>query len=146
MTAEVLWGVVVLALSLLAWGGQALSWAAPALAQAWGLTENEAAVEATFHADIRGEAAWDTLTLWTMPVAAVLLIAGSPTWGYVGLIAGGMYLYFAGRGITTRMVMQRRGIRIGSPANVRAAYALLTVWAVMAVVTLGLAVAALEST
>jgi hypothetical protein len=136
VSLQLVWGITVAALSLLAWGGQALSWLAPAVAERFGLTEHENAVEAAYHADIRGEAMWDTLSLWTMPVAGILLAAGVAEWAYFGLVGGGMYLYFAGRGVVTRVVMQRRGLRIGSPGNVRAAYLMLAVWGVMAVVVM----------
>ena len=42
---NVMWGIVVVLLSLLSWGGQALSWFAPTLAERWNLTEAEADVE-----------------------------------------------------------------------------------------------------
>jgi hypothetical protein len=140
-----LWGLVVIALSLLAWAGQAISWLAPSRAAAWSLTEDEDSVERVYHADIRGEAAWDTLTLWTMLAAGILLVADRPSWAYLGLVGGGMYLYFAGRGIFTRLVMQRRGYRIGSAQNVAVGYTFLIIWAVMAVITIVAAVVALAT-
>ena len=42
---ETLLGIVMLALSLLAWGGQAIVWFAPALGVKLGLSEAEADVE-----------------------------------------------------------------------------------------------------
>jgi hypothetical protein len=54
-----------------------------------------------------------------------------------------MYLYFAGRGILVRRVMQRRGIRIGSPDTLKVAYIFLTLWGLAAVITIVLAIAAL---
>ena len=144
MSLQLVWGLTVTALSLLAWGGQALSWLAPTTAERFGLTERENTVEPAYFADIRGEAMWDTLCLWTMPVAGALLVADVPEWAYFGLVGGGMYLYFAGRGIATRVALQRRSLRIGSPGNVRAAYALLVAWGVMSVVTIGAAIVALK--
>jgi hypothetical protein len=141
----VIWGIVVIVLSLLAWGGQAISWLSPATAERLSLTESEDTVEPVYHADIRGEALWDTLALWTMVVAGVLLVAGNEAWAYFGLVGGGMYLYFAGRGIVTRAAMQRRGFRIGTAQNVSAAYLLLSVMAVMAVITIAAAVIALPT-
>ena len=70
----VMWRVVVAFLSLLAWGGQALSWLSPSTAVRWNVMEAEEDVEPTFWADVRAEAAWDTLTLWIMVVAGVLII------------------------------------------------------------------------
>ncbi len=71
-------GVVVVALSLLSWGGQAISWLSPSTAVRLTLTEADGTVEPVCSADLRGEALWDTLTLWTMLVAGVLLIIDNP--------------------------------------------------------------------
>ena len=140
---QVAWGIIVTALALLAWGGQTLSWFAPGAAERLGLTERGQAVEPVFHADIRAEAAWDTATLWVMVVAGVLLSADVAAWAYFGLIGGGIYLYFGGRGIASRAAMQRRGFRVGDPKNVRVAYAMLAAWLLMAVVTVTAAVISL---
>ncbi len=130
------WGIVVIVLSVLAWGGQAISWFLPPTAERLSLTEPEADVEPAFYADVRGEALWDTLTLWVLVVAGVLLIAGNRAWPYFGLSGGGIYIDFAGRGLLTRRAMQQRGLRVGSAQNVKSAYLFLTVWGVMGLVTL----------
>ncbi len=141
---RILWGVVVVALSLLSWGGQALSLFAPSAAVRWKVMEAEEDVEPTFWADVRAEAFWDTLTLWTMVAAGVLLITDAAAWPYFGLVGGGMYLYFGGRGISARVAMSRRGLRIGAPENVRLGFVFSAVWAVMALVTIVAAVVSLE--
>ncbi len=140
---NVLTGIVIIALSLLAWGGQTVAWLAPAVATRYGLIESEDDVEPVFWADIRGEAAWDALTLWTMAVAGLLLTFDEPSWAYFGLVGGGMYLYFAGRGIFTRLAMLRRGHRIGAPAGVRVGLIFLGAWGVMAIAVIIGAAAAL---
>lgn len=141
---EVVWGIVVLALSLLGWGGQAVSLFAPSTAVRLSLMEAEQDVEPTYWADIRGEALWDLLTLWTMVVAGVLLILDEPGWAYFGLVGGGVFVYFAGRGISTRVAMRRRGFRVGSPTNLKLGYALLALWGVMGLVTIVAAVVSLQ--
>ena len=138
-------GIVVVVLSLLCWGGQVIAWLAPRTAVKLTLMEAEEDVEPTYWADIRGEAMWDSLTLWTLLVAGVLLIADNSVWAYFGLIGGGMYLYFAGRGILTRVAMQRRQFRVGKPQNVRLAYVLLAVWGAVAVITIVVAARALPT-
>jgi hypothetical protein len=142
---EILGGLVVVALSLLSWGGQVISWFAPATAVRLTLVEAEDTVEPTYFADVRGEALWDTLTLWTMVVAGVLLTLDVSAWAYFGLVGGGMYVYFAGRGIVTRRAMQQRGFRVGAAQNVRLGYLLLAVWGVMGCITIAAAVVALPS-
>ncbi len=121
-------GVVLLLLSLLAWIAQLLTAVAPALGARWGLTEAETEVDSTFYADVRAECLWDALSLWTLPLGAVLLILGEPSWAIFGLFGGGMYVYFAGRGVFQRLVMRRRGISVGKDSTARAAYLFLGLW------------------
>lgn len=142
---EIIWGVVIVALSGLAWGGQTIAWFAPETAVRLGLMEARDDVEPAYWADIRGEAAWDVFTLWTMLAAGILLIAAEPAWAYFGLVGGGVYVYFAGRGIFSRVTMQRKGLRIGTPKNLRLGYSLLTIWGVMGLVVIIAAVAALTT-
>jgi hypothetical protein len=137
---ELMWGIVIVVLGLLAWGGQAVSWFAPQAAARLGLAEPEDTVEGVFWADGRGEALWDIVTLWTLPLAGLLLIVGHEAWTWLGLVGGGMYVYFGGRGILTRMEMQRRDYRIGTPASVRVGLLALGVWTVAGAVTIAAAV------
>ena len=141
---SLVWGAVVVVLSVLSWGGQALSWFAPTTAVRWKLMEAEDDVDPAFWADVRAEALWDTFTLWTMVVAGVLLIADVDAWAYFGLVGGGMYVYFGGRGIFARAALARRGLRIGSRENVRLGYVFSAVWAVMALVTIAAAVRSIQ--
>ena len=142
---DIIWGVVMVVLAALCWGGQTVSLFAPTAAVKLTLTESEESVDPAYWADIRGEALWDFLTLWTLLVAGGLLIIDHTAWAYFGLVGGGMYVYFAGRGIVTRTEMQRRGVAIGTAANVRAAYLLLPIWGVMGLVTIVASVVALTS-
>ena len=137
------WGIVMVGLSLLCWGGQTIAWLAPEAAARWNLMEAEHDVEPAYWADIRGEAPWDALTLWTLVVAGTLLIVDNTAWAYFGLVGGGMYVYFAGRGILTRAAMRHRGLRIGAPKNVHVGFTMLAVWGLMGLITIVAAVAAL---
>jgi hypothetical protein len=132
---DVVWGLVIIALGLLAWVGQAVTWLAPERAAALSLAESEESVDAVYWADIRGEALWDAFTLWALPLAGVLLLAGHQAWTWLGLFGGGIYLYFGGRGLLTRLEMRRRGHRIGEPANVRLNLAMCLVWAIAGSIT-----------
>lgn len=140
---NLVWAIIVLIFSLIGWLGQVVSAFWPRTAVKLGLIEPEADVDPTFYADVRGEAYWDTLLLWTLPVAGLLLLLDNPSWAYFGLVGGGMYLYFAGRGILVRLVMQRRGVRIGKPETLRTVYVFLALWGLIATVTIVMAVAAL---
>lgn len=140
---NLIWGAILTIFSLLGWLMQAITTFLPKVAASLGLTEPESDVDPTFYADVRGEAIWDTMILWTLPVAGLLLILNISLWAYFGLAGGGMYLYFAGRGILTRLAMKRRGIRIGKPETLKAYYLFLSLWGLIAVVTIIMAVAAL---
>ena len=142
---HIVWGLVLVVLSLLCWGDQVIVWFAPSTAARLTLMESEDTVEPAYFADIRGEALWDALTLWTMLVAGVLLLLGEPAWAYFALAGGGMYVYFAGRGIFTRVALRRSGHRIGNAQNTRLGFALLTIWGVMALATITASVIALST-
>jgi hypothetical protein len=85
---------------------------------------------------------WDTFTLWTMVVAGVLPSVDSSAWPYFGLVGGGMYLYFGGRGLASRAAMRGQGLRIGAPENVRLGFVFSAIWSVMALITIIAAVIA----
>ena len=141
---DLFWGVVLIIFTLLVcWLGQTITAFSPKLAVKLALTEPESDVDPAFYADVRGEAIWDTMITWTLPVAGILLILNNTLWAYFGLVGGGSYLYLAGRGIAVRLAMQRRGIRIGKPGTLKLFYVFLTLWGLIAVVTIIMAVAAL---
>lgn len=142
---EIVAGLVILVVSLPCWIGQAISWFSPSTGERWGLTEAPESVESTYYGDIRGEALWDTFTLWTMPLAGLLLVLGNDAWPYFGLVAGGMYTYFGGRGVATRRAITKQGDRVGSPEDLRVAYAALMVWAVLGLAVILGSVAAIAA-
>lgn len=140
---NIIWGIILFIISSIGYFGQAITAFSPRTATKLGLTEPESDVDPAFYADVRGEAFWDTAILWTLPVAGVLLVLNRPVWVYFGLVGGGMYLYFAGRGIVVRRVMQRRGIRIGIPETLKVIYIFLALWGLAAVITMVMAISAL---
>ena len=137
---NLLWALVLIVFTLFCWLGQAMTAFVPRAAAKLGLSERESDVDEVFWADIRGEAMWDTLILWTLPVAGLLLLLKNPLWAYFGLVGSGMYLYFAGRGILTRLLMRRRGIRIGYPGTLKLIYMFLAIWGLIAIVTILMAI------
>jgi hypothetical protein len=141
---NIIWGAILIIFTgILCWLGQVINATSPTLAAKLGLAEPESDVDPTYFVDGRGEAIWDALILWMLPAAGLLLILNSPYWVYFGLIGGGMYLYFAGRLLIVRAMMQRRDIRIGKPGTVKLYNAVLILWGLIAIVTIIMAVAAL---
>ena len=70
-----------------------------------------------------------------------ILARPNPWWAYFGLVGGGMYVYFAGRGIVVRLAMQRSGIRIGAPKTVKLYLVVLGLWGIIGLVTIAMAMA-----
>ena len=93
---NIIWGVVLILFTLiLCWLGQVINAIAPNFAAKIGLAEPEADVDPTYFIDGRGEAIWDALILWVLPVAGILLLIDNPAWAYFGLVGAGIYLYFS---------------------------------------------------
>ena len=139
------WGIILIIFTLLmGWLMQVIVTVSPSFASKFGLIEPKSGVDPTFYIDAQGEAIWDALSLWVLPVAGIMLLIESPYWAYFGLVGGGMYVYFAGRGIVVRRMMQRRGISIGKPDTLKLFYAFLILWGLIGLVTIYLAVADLS--
>ena len=141
---DIIWGILLIVFGLIAWGGQVLSALTPKFAEKLGLIEPEADVDTAFYADARGEARWDSITLWTLPFAGILIILNSPLWIYFGLVGGSMYLYFAGRAIFTRLELRRHGVHIGKPELLKMYYIFVTLWGLIGLATIIKAVKALS--
>ena len=142
---NVIWGIVLVSVTLKCWIGQIIIAFSPKAAVKIRITEPESDMDPTFFADHRGGAIWDALSLWILPVAGILLILNNQLWPYFGLVGGGMYLYFTGRGIITRLTLQRQGIQIGRSRTLKLNYLILTLWGLIAIVTIIMAVATLTS-
>ena len=144
---NIIWGVVLVLFTLiLCWLGQVINATSPTLAIKLGLAEPESDVDPTYFVDGRGEAIWDALILWILPVAGILLLLDNPSWAYFGLVGGGIYLYFSGRMLIVRLLMKRHDIRIGKPETMKLYNAILILWGLIALVTIVLAAATLTGT
>jgi hypothetical protein len=141
---NMVWGIIIVVFGLLGWLGQAVTLFSPKVAAQLGLSESESDVDPAFWADVRGEALWDTLILWTLPAAGILLLVNNPWWAYFGLVGGGMYLYFAGRGILTRLAMRRRGVRSGMPEKLKGFLVFLSLWGSIGLITIMMAIGELS--
>jgi hypothetical protein len=133
---DIIWGILLIVFGFIAWGGQVLSALTPRYAQRIGLMEPKEDVEPAYYADARGEAKWDSLTLWTLPFAGILIILNSQLWIYLGIIGGSIYLYFAGRAILTRIELNKRGVRIGKPELLKTYYIFASLWGLIGLATI----------
>lgn len=136
---EIVWGVVLILLGGVAWFGQLICALSPRLGIKWGLTEAAADTERVLFIEGRGEAIWDALIIWTLPLCGVLLMIEHPFWPYAGLIGGGSYLYFSGCVIATRIILQKNKVSIGSKNSIKLAYTFGLLWAMTAFITIVMA-------
>ena len=144
---NLIWGAILIIFTgVLCWLGQVINALSPTIAARLGLNEPEADVDPVYFVDSRGEAIWDAMILWILPVAGLLLILNNSWWVVFGLVGGGMYLYFAGRLFLVRRAMQKHDIRIGKPETVKLYNAVLILWGLLAMVTIIMAVNALPLT
>ena len=138
-------GILILVLGLIAWVGQTLAFLVPSVAMKLGVLEPESEVDPTLHImEAKAEGLVDLLLTWTLPAAALLMILNHPLWPYLGLFGGGVFLYFSGLIILSRVFLKRAGKRVGSPASERAAYLFGCLWALAAFTMIGLAASRLS--
>ena len=140
---NLIWGIILVSITLKCWIGQIIIAFTPKIAEKIKIIESESDMDPTFFLDMRGTAIWDAISLWTLPLAGILLILNNNLWTYFGLIGGGMYLYFVGRGIASSLTMQRHGIKIGRSKKLKVKYMILTLWGFIAIVTIIMAIATL---
>ena len=133
---NLIWGIILVSVTLKCWIGQIIIAFSPKVAAKIKIIEPESDVNQTFFADMRGEAIWDAITLWILPFSGMLLVLNNSLWTYFGLVGGGMYLYFVGRTITSHLIMQRHGIHIGRSKKLKVKYIILTLWGLVAVITI----------
>lgn len=133
-------GILVLALGLIAWVGQTLSFFVPSAAVRLGVLEPEDDVDPTLRIlEAKAEGLVDILLSWSLPAAALLMVLDHPLWPYLALFGGGIFLYFSGLIILTRPFLKKAGTNVGSPASERATYLFGGLWIMSALTMIGLA-------
>ena len=140
---NLIWGIILVSITLKCWIGQIIIAFSPKVAAKINIIEDESDLNHTFFVDMYGSAIWDAISLWTLPVAGILLILNNTLWTYFGLVGGGMYLYFVGRNIASHLIMQRHGVKIGTTKKLKLKYLILSLWGLIAIITIILAVVTL---
>lgn len=133
-------GVIVVILGLICWVGQSLVVFCPATATRLGLSEPENEIDPTMYVFERlSQGIMDVLLTWILPLAALLMILEAPSWPLFALVGGGVYLYFPGVFMITRIVLKQRGQRVGRSSSVMLANVLGTFWTLSAITMIALA-------
>ena len=86
---NLIWGIILISISLKCWIGQIIITLSPKMAETIKIIEPESDVDQTFFTYIRSEAIWGSLSLWILPIAGILLIINNAFWTYFGLVGGG---------------------------------------------------------
>lgn len=138
--ATTAFGIIVVILGLIGWVGQALVVFHPPTAVALGVFEAPDEIDPSMYLFERfSQGIMDVLLMWILPAAALLMILGHPAWPLLALIGGGLYLYFPGVFMITRVVLKRHDRAVGKPSSLVTAYVLGWLWIASAIVMIGLA-------
>jgi len=137
---NLIWGIILVSATLKIWIGQIIISFFPKVAEKINIIEPKSGVDKTYYLDMRGSAIWDSISLWTLPLAGILLILNNNLWTYFGLIGGSMYLYFVGRAIASNLKLHRNEINIGRSNKLKVKYMILSIWGIIALVTIFMAV------
>jgi hypothetical protein len=127
-------GLVCVVVGTLFFAGQLLSSISFTLAQRLGLQEKNEHVDPLYRRLEVGTARWDSLSLWTVLVAGILMLLDHAWWPYAGLIGGGVYVDAGGREGAKYLGLRSHGVRVGTVNELRLAigvYALLIVIGVL---------------
>ena len=133
-------GILVIIVGLIAWIGQTLAFLTPSLAVRFRVLEPQEEIDPTLYVlESKAEGLTDMLLSWTLPASGLLMLLEQPLWPYLGLIGGGVYLYFAGVITLSRVFLKRWGKKVGRPASERAVYVFGAIWASSALTMIALA-------
>ena len=139
-------GVIVVILGLICWVGQSMALFFLPAAIKLGLFEPEHEVDPSMHLFERmSQGIMDVLLTWILPLSALLMILGQPSWPLFALVGGGIYLYFPGVFMITRVVLKQHGKSVGRPSSVRSANMFGSLWILSAITMIVLAVIELSA-
>lgn len=133
---------VIAVLALLMWPiylGQIVSVVNLPLAQRLGLQEPSDTIDTIYARDTAGTARWDVLSMWTLPVAGILMLIDNAWWPYLALIGGAVYLDTGGRQAIKLLGYRKEGVRVGTSQAVRLALAVYAVFVILSAIAITIA-------
>jgi hypothetical protein len=139
-------GIIVAAVGLICWIGPSLAVFALPTAIRLGVAVPEAEVDQSMHLFERfSQGIMDILLTWILPLSAILMLAGNSYWPFLALVGGGVYLYFPGVYMITRVVLKRHGKKVGSPSSVISAHVVGSISFLSAITMIVLAIMELQA-
>ena len=134
-------GVLAVIFGLICWLGQSLAVLHLPTAVKFGVFEPEKDVDKGMWLIERfSMGIMDILLLWTLPAAGLLMVLQNPYWMIIALISGGIYIYFPGEFILTRIILKKHGLKIGSDSAVKTAYIFGIIWMIFGFIMIYLSV------
>lgn len=118
------------------WLGQLISGINYPMAQRLGLQESNEGTDPLFRCAETNSARWDSLVLWTLVAAGVLMLMDHPWWPVLSLVAGGIYLDAAGREFAKSLSLHKSGVRIGTWKEMKTAKVFFVSMCVIALLVL----------
>ena len=125
-------GIICVLFGGLGWVGQAISAINFPLAQRLGLQEKSEGIDSVYQQAELNAARWDSLVLWTLIAAGILMLINHYWWPYLSLIAGGIYLDGGGREAAKYLSLRKSGVRVGSSKELKMAATLFILMMVVA--------------
>ena len=136
-----IFGIVVMVVGLIAWIGQSLAVFSLPTAIKLGLFEPENEVDQSMFVFERySMGIMDILLTWILPFSAFLMIMGNSYWPLFALVGGGVYLYFPGVFMITRIVLKKHGKKVGRPSAVAGAFMFGWIWTLSSIIMIVLAI------
>jgi hypothetical protein len=134
-------GIFVIVVGLICWIGQGMAVFSLPTAVKLGLFESEGEVDQSMYLFERlSQGIMDVLLTWILPLSGLLMILKSGYWPVFALVGGGVYLYFPGVFMITRIVLKRHGKKVGRPSSVKAAYLFGWIWILSSITMIVLAI------
>ncbi len=126
---QTIFGVYVVLVGLICWLGQSLSLFLPDLAVKLGVLEPEDEMDETLYIiEPKVLGIVDLSISWTLPAAAIMMLSNMAYWPVFALIGSGIYIYFSGIIVVTRIILPRFGKKAGSPGSRKSVYIASFLW------------------
>jgi hypothetical protein len=126
---ETVFGVFVIIVGLICWIGQSVSFFFPDLAVRLGVLEPKDEMDDTFHLiDSKVLGLIDIALTWILPLSSIMMLLQIPYWPIFALIGSGIYIYFSGFVVFSRLFLSKAGKKVGSPSSQITGYVASFLW------------------
>jgi hypothetical protein len=136
-------GLLFLLMSVL-YLGQVVSVINLPLAQRLGLQEQPDTIDLIYARDAARTPRWDLLSMWTLPLAGLLMLLDNSWWPHLALIGGAIYVDTGGRQAIKLRGYRRERVRVGDDQAVRLAFAVYGTFLLLGAVAIAVGLTELD--